>query len=70
MDGLVQIAVRSKTADGRFRDERLMISAMEWKLDRGGLRERILRLVEDAISAAEDAERQARYAAGPVGPLP
>jgi hypothetical protein len=67
---MVMLDVRCKTADGRMRGERVMISVMEWKLDRGGLHARILRLVDEAVSAAEEAERQVRFAAGPVGVLP
>jgi hypothetical protein len=68
--GLVAITVRYKEADGRSRQEVRMYTCWSWELDRGGLRQEVLEMIDGAFKDAREVERLARYAAGPRGVLP
>jgi hypothetical protein len=68
--GQIQIAVRTLKADGTFRDERLVIPAVEWRQDSGALLERVAEMIDRAEQAADEAARLANHAAGPKGRLP
>jgi hypothetical protein len=68
--GLVQVGVRTRNANGTWRDEGLMFAAIEWKLDKGSVGYRIVDMIDRAVDAASEAARQATYAAGPKGRLP
>ena len=68
--GLVEVGVAYRTAGSRINAESHFVSPVEWQTGRDGVLRRIAAMLDKAMDAAGEEQRQALYSAGPKGTLP